>query len=432
MKRFVIASMLLALFGLVSCGGDEHTKMPWEDDLDNGGDQNPPAESDAEVGQPLPVWSEGSLDIHFINSGRGECTFYILPDGTTLLVDAGEIVVSDGTEVPQRPNANTRPYSVYANYIRHFMPEGHTSIDWCAPSHFHIDHIGSSAAATETSPAGYRLSGLMALYNEVPFDHVLDMGYPDYGADTTIPAMDGELADDWQTFVAWAVANKGMTANRFQVGETQITLQYAPDSYTGFRIFNIVANGYAWNLDSSTGKGAIVNAKADKGNPASCGFHLSYGKFDYMACGDLTSGPQNRVAYYYRDFIPQGGLEVFKAHHHLSSNAWGSQMQSCEFSPQVIINHSFYNSQPDIALLTSILDGTFTGHAYSWTKDLFTTNVHPETLVANADLFQRLGGYNGHIVVRVAPGGDEFYVYVLDDTDFNYKVKSIHGPYRSK
>ena len=36
------------------------------------------------AGTPLPPWQEGCLDIHAINSGRGECTFFILPDGTTL------------------------------------------------------------------------------------------------------------------------------------------------------------------------------------------------------------------------------------------------------------------------------------------------------------------------------------------------------------
>ena len=30
------------------------------------------------------------MDIHHINTGRGDCTFCILPDGTTLLIDAGE------------------------------------------------------------------------------------------------------------------------------------------------------------------------------------------------------------------------------------------------------------------------------------------------------------------------------------------------------
>lgn len=111
------------------------------------------------------------------------------------------------------------------------------------------------------------------------------------------------------------------------------------------------------------------------------------------------------MAYYYRDFISKGGLEVFKAHHHLSNNAWGSQMQNCEFSPRVIINQSFYKKQPDIPLLTAIVNGSFATHPYTWTKDIFSTNVHPESLAENAALYKNVAGYNGHIVVRVAPGG---------------------------
>jgi len=41
-----------------------------------------------ELGEPLPAWQEGHLDIHHINTGRGAAAFYIFPDGTTLLVDA--------------------------------------------------------------------------------------------------------------------------------------------------------------------------------------------------------------------------------------------------------------------------------------------------------------------------------------------------------
>ena len=431
MNKTIIIFCALAAIASAACS-EERTKMPWEDDLNN---KVPPQETEtpeAKVGEPLLQWTDGCLDIHFINSGRGECAFYILPDGTTLLVDAGEIVVTDGTGVPQKPDASTRPYIVDAKYIRHFLPQGSSAVDWCAPSHFHIDHIGSIDAAAETSPNGYRLTGLMALYDEVPFSRVLDRGYPNYGDDPDIPEMDGQTSGDWAAFVKWAVANKGMKADRFRAGEEQITLLKDKDKYPDFRIFNIIANGYAWNLDSATGQGTLVNANASKGNPACCGFHLSYGKFDYIACGDLTSGPQNRMAYYYRDFISKGGLEVFKAHHHLSTNAWGSQMQNCEFSPRVIINQSFYKKQPDIPLLTAIVNGSFATHPYTWTKDIFSTNVHPESLAENAALYKNVAGYNGHIVVRVAPGGAEYYVYMLDDTDFDYKVTSIHGPYSSK
>ncbi|TWV96895.1 hypothetical protein [Chitinophaga pinensis] len=41
--------------------------------------------------QTLDPWNKGNLDIHFINTGRGDCAFMIMPDGTTMLIDAGEL-----------------------------------------------------------------------------------------------------------------------------------------------------------------------------------------------------------------------------------------------------------------------------------------------------------------------------------------------------
>lgn len=43
-----------------------------------------------QVGAPLPDWEDGILDIHHISTGRGDAAFMIFPDGTTMLVDAGE------------------------------------------------------------------------------------------------------------------------------------------------------------------------------------------------------------------------------------------------------------------------------------------------------------------------------------------------------
>ena len=37
------------------------------------------------------AWKEGYLDIHHIVTGSGDCVFSVMPDGTTLLVDAGDI-----------------------------------------------------------------------------------------------------------------------------------------------------------------------------------------------------------------------------------------------------------------------------------------------------------------------------------------------------
>jgi hypothetical protein len=40
--------------------------------------------------------------------------------------------------------------------------------------------------------------------------------------------------------------------------------------------------------------------------------------------------------------------------------------------------------------------------------------------------------YGGHVVIRVAPGGDEYEVYVLNDADKRREVVKRFGPYPSK
>ena len=377
----------------------------------------------AKVGKTLPTWSEGYLDIHFINAGRGECCFYILPDGTTLLVDAGEIAHEEGSPIPQKPSADVRPYITYAKYIKHFMPTGKQAIDYCAPSHLHIDHIGAADVVTETSPVGYRKAGLLALYDEVPYNHILDRLYPTYTEDDVTPPMSGQLSEDWATFVTWGVKEGRFTAERFTPGKEQIVLRHNAEKYCNFTLLNICANGFVVSKNSDGSVGITGKRPNVGGNPASCGFHITYGDFDYIACGDLTSTAQNLVAFYFRDFIGNGHLDAFKSHHHLAGNSWGSQMQNCNFDPRVVIGHCFSSVKPNAEKLTAILPII---------EDFFATNIHPDINAANKELISKISGYNGHIVLRVAPKGENFCVYMLDDNDFNYTVTSIHGPYKSK
>lgn len=410
---YLLTLFIFALFNIACINNDDtpNTETP---------------SSSYEINQTLPAWSEGYLDIHFINAARGECCFYILPDGTTLLVDAGEIVDSNIT-VPQRPNAFIRPYRVYANYIKHFLPKGKNTIDYCAPSHFHIDHIGSKDAVTESAPVGYRKSGLLSLFDVIPYNHILDRAYPTYAEDDVTPPLSGELSEDWAKFVTWGVKEGKFTAERFTPGKEQIVLVNNADKYSDFSIFNICANGFVWGKNSE-GKQTLLGSKQKNGgNSSSCGFHITYGKFDYIACGDLTSSPQNLVAHYFRDFIGDGNLEAFKCHHHLASNSWGSQMQNCNFNPRVVLNHCFTSNKPDVEKLSYILPRI---------TSFFATNIHSD-IIANPEvetnrLMDKITAYNGHIVLRVAPDGNQFYVYLLDDSNFNFNIKSIHGPYKSK
>ncbi len=66
------------------------------------------------VGEVLPDWTPGILDIHEISTGRGCATFSMLPDGTTLLYDAGgdayQVIILDDSDESGRITAIHGPY----------------------------------------------------------------------------------------------------------------------------------------------------------------------------------------------------------------------------------------------------------------------------------------------------------------------------------
>src|SRR5215813_8358897 len=63
-----------------------------------------------QIGQLPAAWSPGTLDIHQIQTGRGNAAFLIFPDGTTALIDAGAVANRPDPEIgPQRPNASCTP-----------------------------------------------------------------------------------------------------------------------------------------------------------------------------------------------------------------------------------------------------------------------------------------------------------------------------------
>src|SRR6478672_12894012 len=78
----------------------------------------------AQESKSLPPWTRGTLDIHQISTGRGNSALVVLPDGTTLLVDAG-------------PGGD-----LIAAYIARALAPVPARIDYAVLTHFHADHIG--------------------------------------------------------------------------------------------------------------------------------------------------------------------------------------------------------------------------------------------------------------------------------------------------
>ena len=66
-------------------------------------------------------WKEGYLDIHAVNTGRGESMFYVFPDGTTMLVDCAGSLLKEHKYMPTDPKPDSSVTS-------HRNPTGKVSI----------------------------------------------------------------------------------------------------------------------------------------------------------------------------------------------------------------------------------------------------------------------------------------------------------------
>ena len=119
----------------------------------------------------LTPWHEGYLDIHQISTGRGNATFMILPDGTTMMVDMGDLGDTShfGQEVmPAVPSSEKSPAQWVAEYVKHFCePLGNGGkVDYMLITHYDSDHIGIHGKG-----------GVMELDSLLHIDKIVDRGY---------------------------------------------------------------------------------------------------------------------------------------------------------------------------------------------------------------------------------------------------------------
>jgi hypothetical protein len=94
---------------------------------------------------------------------------------------------------------------------------------------------------------------------------------------------------------------------------------------------------------------------------------------------------------------------------------------------RVIVLPSWSATHPS----ADVLKRAMAPRAYPGPRDVFATTLREPTrlaLGARADQFAGVG----HIVVRVAKGGESYRVVVVDDSTESLMVKGIKGPYESQ
>ncbi len=371
------------------------------------------------VGQPLAPWQPGTLDIHIINTGRGDAALLVLPDGTTLQFDAGDGGAPIGSPrgVPVLPDASRKPGEWIARYVtRVLAPFRPPALDYALVSHLHDDHMGA----------------LPELARHVPIRKVLDRGWPEYGgADIVAPL---GAAD----YLAFARADAARM-ERFQAGRAdQITLLRAPLEYPRFSVRNTAVNGRVW-----TGIGDATRSRFPENwqalpahdrpteNESSLGIRVSYGAFDFYTGGDIPGRARPGASEWHDIESPVaqavGAVEVAAVNHHGNRDSTNTFFVST-LQPRLWILQVWSSDHPG----HDVLDRMFSPLLYPGARDVLATNVSPANRIVIGPLLDRLASARGHIVIRVERGGATYRAVILEDVDESMRVRAVLGPYESR
>ncbi|WP_245564909.1 hypothetical protein [Spirosoma panaciterrae] len=248
------------------------------------------------IGETLAPWKSGILDIHHINTGRGNATFFILPDGTTLLIDAGALdPTSERTLSPRNtravPSADRQPGEWIARYITKVMTMSQLPprLDYAQLTHFHNDHMGSPSSLSPKADQGnFVLTGITQVAAFLPIDKLIDRGWPDYAYPYP---QNNSMMTNYRAFVDWHSRQKGTVFERSKPGRAdQIVLKKDPSAYTNtFEIRNIIANGELWTGSGTAtrqlfpDRSALNTSQLPSENMCSIAIRLRYGAFDYFS-----------------------------------------------------------------------------------------------------------------------------------------------------
>lgn len=230
------------------------------------------------------------------------------------------------------------------------------------------------------------------------------------------------------------------TMERFDVGSNkQFALKHNQERYgENFEIRNLIANGIMWAGSSSEiislfpSLEGLTGTDFPEENSLSCAVKLSYGSFDYYTGGDLTGYPKPGRPQWHDLETPLapviGQVEVCVVNHHGYNNATNDTFIKT-LAPDVFIIEASDALHPNHSTLYRML----AKQLYPNERDIFATNLHPAAKIVIGDLTDQMKSAQGHIVIRVSPGGDSFKVYILDDSQTNSTiVKAVHGPYSCK
>lgn len=383
-------------------------------------------------GETLAPWQQGEMEIHHIYTGRGECVFCIFPDGTTMIIDAGD----NGPHTDPRttyisPDDSRHAGEWIARYIlKRLEPLKQKSVDYMYLTHMHGDHMGGVFLGYPMTKKGgdYVLSGITEVGEYISFGKMVDRGWPDYKYPSPLS---GNSLENYRKFIQWNIENAGMKMEQFIPGtDRQFVLVRDPSAYKGrFSIRNIVANGKVW-----TGTGDQTNnffpegAKVEE-NKCSSGIRISYGAFDYFNGGDISGRLKLNSPAWLDIETPVGKVvgpvEVCEVNHHAYVDAMADSFIA-SVQPQVFVVQVWNTTHLSLNVLQSLISRDI----YPGDRNIYMTFIPEVTrqYLGEANM-KNISGGAGHVVIKVAPGGKQFSVVQITPSDESGIITGVYGPY---
>jgi competence protein ComEC len=232
-----------------------------------------------------------NLDIYWVDTEGGAATLIVTPSGQSLLVDAGY-------STPDDRDAK--------RIFQAAQSAGLKKIDYLLTTHFHIDHVGGTAA----------------LARMIPIEHFLDHG-------DSVQAKDPQSGSYWEAYSVIAAGKR--------------TILKPGDKLPLKGIDAVVVSANAQTLPSAINGGGpnpFCQGAADKPpdkseNQRSVGFLLTYGKFTFATLGDLTWDIEMQLACPVNKL---GAVTLFQATNHgFVKDFSGAPALVLALKPQVVV-----------------------------------------------------------------------------------------------
>lgn len=340
----------------------------------------------------LAPWTPGTLDLHQIHTGRGNALYAVLPDGTNLLFDAGD--VPDAAPLELGPRLGS-----VAAYLKRLTPK----LDYLVASHYHNDHIGGIGAVLAALPVGTWIDrGTQPAPLPSPEYFQLRAAFSGR-KDTIIPGARNQIRS----------------------------------RYPNFEIRNIAANGMVWTGEGEQARSvfpahweSLPKDQHPNENHFSIALRFRYGAFDYFTGADLIGVVLDGLPAWHDLETPVakvvGPVDALVLNHH----GWLDTTNDFflkTLNPRIAILPSWHASHPDHSVLRRLRSPR------GPRPDLFATSL----LDAPKAVFRYLlkdafRSTDGHVLIRVAPGGATYQVFILDASREDAPVRASFGPYMAR